>query len=112
MRGGEYNGRGAGAAARGAQRLATGLRAGAPYRVGLGAAILTGLLLGAGSWTVLGLHGAAGSDAAPASLYDARGSDAPGCTSFSIDRGKGDATAGPCRGEILAWREAIVAGRY
>ena len=61
------------------------------------------VLIAAAFWIVLGLEEltSRGTAGLPP-LLDTRATDAPGCTSFAIDRASGAAAASPCHGEILA----------
>jgi hypothetical protein len=88
-------------------------RAGRPRRTSLAGIVyggLTGLLLVAAFWIVLGLQEPAGSRA-PSLVpdADAQGVQAPQCTSLALDRHQGRTTAEPCPGQALPFREASAA---
>ena len=72
---------------------------------------MTGFLIGAAFWVVVGLQELAGSGAAMLSpLRDPQGGHAPRCTSLALDRYEGHTTAEPCLREALPLREARATG--
>jgi hypothetical protein len=72
---------------------------------------MTGFLLGAAFWIVLGLQElTVGASPSLSPLPEPQSLQAPGCTSLAIDRRRGHTTAEPCLGHVPPLREALAAG--